>query len=76
MGLMPDQERPLPAWAEYPQRSCREPVWSLLGTAGLCRLPESAGTHPGPHATPDIPSSVSARQDWEQTRAAATQESK
>jgi hypothetical protein len=47
--------------AEYPQRSCRQPVAGSHQDYS-CELPE---LHPGPDASLSVPDSVTARDAWE-----------
>lgn len=47
--------------AEFPQRTCREPVWGQQ--AYSCELPD---IHPGPCASFSVQSSVERRDAWEQ----------
>lgn len=46
--------------AEFPQRTCREPVWGVQAYA--CELPD---IHPGPCASFSVKSSVERRDAWE-----------
>lgn len=46
--------------AEFPQRTCREPVWGVQ--AYSCELPD---LHPGPHASFSVKESVERRDAWE-----------
>jgi hypothetical protein len=48
--------------AEYPQRTCREPMFSDLGVGHNCDLPH---LHRGPCASLSIARSVTARDAWE-----------
>lgn len=48
--------------ADYPQRSCREPVWSQHGMAYSCELPD---LHLGPCASMSVQASVKRRDTWE-----------
>jgi hypothetical protein len=47
--------------AEYPQRSCRQPVQGKHADHS-CELPEH---HPGPDASFSVPESVRRRDAWE-----------
>ena len=49
--------------AQYPEKKCKEPVWSPQGQAYLCELVD---LHPGPHASLSLPQTVSTRDQWEQ----------
>lgn len=48
--------------AEYPQRTCREPIFGTSGMGYTCEL---ADLHLGPHATFSDPHSVRNRNRWE-----------
>lgn len=48
--------------AAFPERKCRETIWSDLGMAYSCDLPDR---HPGPHATLSLGQTVEARDRWE-----------
>lgn len=47
--------------AEFPQRTCREPVWGLQ--AYSCELPD---IHPGPCASLSVRASLERRRAWEE----------
>lgn len=47
--------------AEFPQRSCREPIWQDLITYA-CELPD---LHPGPCASTTLTASAIRRDAWE-----------
>lgn len=47
--------------AEFPQRTCREPVWGEV-QAYSCELPD---LHPGPCASYSVKDSVERRNAWE-----------
>ena len=47
--------------AEYPQRTCREPVWGDIQSYS-CELPD---VHPGPHVSLSVQQSVRVRHQWE-----------
>jgi hypothetical protein len=48
--------------AEYPIKSCREPVWNTVGAAHTCELPT---LHTGPCASFSVAHSVTQRDAWE-----------
>lgn len=48
--------------AQYPERQCKETVWSLEGNPYPCELVD---LHPGPHASYSQPNSVTTRDAWE-----------
>jgi hypothetical protein len=48
--------------AQFPERKCRETIWSDLGIAHSC---EVSDRHPGPHATEAIKKTVTAREKYE-----------
>lgn len=48
--------------ATYPQRRCRESVWSTLGLAYPCELPN---LHVGPCASLSVQHTVQVRDAWE-----------
>lgn len=59
----PEQEAPEePAWAEFPQRKCRQPFTEDGLTDKTCDLPE---LHPGPDASRASKASIARRLAWE-----------
>lgn len=48
--------------AEYPTKSCREPLFNQVGLGYTCELPMM---HPGPCASLSLKPSVEARDRWE-----------
>lgn len=49
--------------AEYPQRQCKETVWSEVANPYPCELVD---LHPGPHASFSVKAAVAAREAWEE----------
>lgn len=49
--------------AEYPEKTCREPLFGESGLGYTCELPN---LHTGPHATFSDTGSVARRDRWEE----------
>ena len=50
--------------AEYPQKTCREPLFSDSGLGYFCELQLA---HLGPHASFSIPHTLDGRDRWEKS---------
>lgn len=50
--------------AEYPQKTCREPLFNAQGLGYTCEL---VLLHPGPCASFSVKESVGVRRMWEET---------
>lgn len=49
--------------AQYPQKTCREPIYNPHGMGYACELPD---LHPGPHANLSVREAVERRDRWEE----------